>query len=149
MFFKIVHTRIKLVLIGVFLIFLIIIMRVFYIQVFEYKKSTIKIEYTIKFKDGKDITESSYDWFISNIENLSIIKDISMYCRISYSSNIKNKEKYEYIHVDTFIHFYEDQISLRVDGDNAEEQTRQRSLPSSPSSLIKLSGDASECIGIP
>lgn len=38
MFFKSIHTRIKIVLLGIFLIFLIIILRVFYIQVFDYKK---------------------------------------------------------------------------------------------------------------
>ena len=38
MFFKSIHTRIKLVLLGIFTIFIIIILRVFYIQVFDYKK---------------------------------------------------------------------------------------------------------------
>lgn len=38
MFFKSVHTRIKIVLVIIFFIFTIIILKVFYIQVFDYKK---------------------------------------------------------------------------------------------------------------
>ena len=38
MFFKNVHIRIKLVLLGIFLIFIVIILKVFYIEVIDYKK---------------------------------------------------------------------------------------------------------------
>ena len=38
MFFKSIHTRIKIVLLSIFLIFIVIILRVFYIQVIDYKK---------------------------------------------------------------------------------------------------------------
>lgn len=38
MFFKNIHIRIKLVLLGIFLIFLVIILKVFYIEVIDYKK---------------------------------------------------------------------------------------------------------------
>ncbi len=91
-------------------------------QVYEYKKSLLKIEYTIRFKDGKEITEQSYDWFISNLQNLSVIERIDMYYFVSYSSNIKEKEKYEYMHLDTWVHFYENRVSIKVDGKNVEEQ---------------------------
>lgn len=91
-------------------------------QVYEYKNNVIKMEYTIRFKDGKEITEQNYNWFISNINNLSIIEKISFCCWISYSSNIKEKGKYEYIHLDSFVYFYEDHVSFKVDGKNNEEQ---------------------------
>ena len=91
-------------------------------QVYEYKNNVIKMEYTIRFKDGKEITEQNYNWFISNINNLSIIEKISFCCWISYSSNIKEKGKYEYIHLDSFVYFYEDHVSFKVDGNNNEEQ---------------------------
>ena len=38
MFFKNIHIRIKLVLLGIFLIFIVIILKVFYIEVIDYKK---------------------------------------------------------------------------------------------------------------
>ena len=91
-------------------------------QVYEYKNNVIKMEYTIRFKDGKEITEQNYNWFISNINNLSIIERISFCCWISYSSKIKEKGKYEYIHLDSFVYFYEDHVSFKVDGKNNEEQ---------------------------
>ena len=91
-------------------------------QVHEYRKTTLKMEYTIKFKDGKEISEQNHNWFISNIGNLAIIEKISFCCWISYSSNIKDKKNYEHIHLDSFVYFYEDHVSFKVDGTGAEEQ---------------------------
>ena len=91
-------------------------------QVYQYKGDTPTIQYTIKFKDGKEVTEPDYNWFISMLNNLRAIKEITFYYNIGYSSNYENKEHYEYMHINTWLHFYEDSASIRVDGKNMEEQ---------------------------
>ena len=91
-------------------------------QVYEYKGQNPKIEYTIRFKDGKEITEPDYNWFIGMLNNLKSIEHITIYSSISYSSNFKDKEHYEYMYLHTWLHFYEESASIRVDGTNMEKQ---------------------------
>lgn len=91
-------------------------------QVYQYKGDTPTIQYTIKFKDGKEVTEPDYNWFISMLNNLKAIKEITFYYNIGYSSNYENKEHYEYMNIYTWLHFYEDSATIRVDGKNMEEQ---------------------------
>lgn len=91
-------------------------------QVYEYKGENPKVQYTIKFKDGREITEPDYNWFIGMLGNLKAIEHITFYSSISYSANYKNKEHYEYMHLYTWVHFYEDSTTIRVDGTNMEEQ---------------------------
>lgn len=91
-------------------------------QVYEYKGEHPKVEYTIRFKDGKEITEPDYNWFIGMLGNLKAIERITFYSSISYSANYKNRENYEYMHLYTWVHFHEDFTTIRVDGTNMEEQ---------------------------
>ena len=91
-------------------------------QVYQYKGDTPKIEYTIRFKDGKEVTEPDYNWFISMLNNLSVIEKITIYYYVSYSSNYENPKNYEYKHIYTWVHFYEDSTTIRVEGKNMEEQ---------------------------
>lgn len=91
-------------------------------QVYEYKGENPKVQYTIKFKDGREITEPDYNWFIGMLGNLKAIEHITFYSTISYSSNYKNREHYEYMHLYTWVHFYEDSTTIRVNGTNMEEQ---------------------------
>ena len=92
-------------------------------QVYQYKGDTSKVQYTIKFKDGKEITEPDYNWFISMLNNLRAIQKISIYYNISYWSNYENKEHYEYMHMRSWTYFYEDAATISVEGKNMEEQT--------------------------
>ncbi len=91
-------------------------------QVYQYKGDTPKIEYTIRFKDGKEVTEPDYNWFISMLNNLSVIEKITLYYYVGYSSNYENKGNYEYMHIYTWLHFWEDSTTIRVEGKNMEEQ---------------------------
>lgn len=91
-------------------------------QVYEYKELNSKTEYTIRFKDGKEVTKSDYDWFINMLSNPKIIEHITIYAYEAYSSNIKDKTHYEYMYLHTWLHFYEESASIRVDGKNTEEQ---------------------------
>ena len=91
-------------------------------QVYQYKGDMSKVQYEIKFKDGKEIKEEDYNWFIGMLDNLKLIEEITFYYHVDYSSNYENREHYEYMRLNTWIHFYEDSISLSVDGKNMEEQ---------------------------
>lgn len=91
-------------------------------QVYEYKGDNPKVQYTVKFKDGREITETNYNWFVGMLNNLNAIEQITFYSTISYSSNARTREHYEYMHLYTWIHFREDTTTIRVDGKNMEEQ---------------------------
>lgn len=91
-------------------------------QSWEYKGDKPKIEYTIKFKDGREITEPDYNWFVGMLNNINVIDKITIYSYISYSSNLDNNGRSEFYHLSTWIHFWEDSVTLRVDGKNLEEQ---------------------------
>ena len=91
-------------------------------QIYQYKGDAPKVQYTIRFKDGKDLTEEDYNWFVGMLNNLSAIKEITLYYTVNYSSNSNNKEHYEYMNLYTWINFREDATTIRVDGKNMEEQ---------------------------
>lgn len=91
-------------------------------QVYEYKGNNPKVQYTIRFKDGREITEADYNWFVGMLNNLNSIGQITFYSTISYSSNARTREHYEYMHLYTWVHFREDTTTIRVDGKNMEEQ---------------------------
>ncbi len=91
-------------------------------QVYEYKGNNPKVQYTIRFKDGREITEADYNWFVGMLNNLNSIEQITFYSTISYSSNARTREHYEYMHLYTWVHFREDTTTIRVDGKNMEEQ---------------------------
>lgn len=94
-------------------------------QIYEYKGESYKVQYTIKFKDGRELTEQDYNWFIGMISNLSSIESIIISSDVYYSSNIRDKNNYEYMHLYTWIYFWENQVKLRVDGKNMEEQVNR------------------------
>ncbi|MCI8640365.1 MAG: hypothetical protein HFJ59_00585 [Clostridia bacterium] len=91
-------------------------------QRYEYKGDNPKVQYTIRFKDGREVTEQGYNWFIGMISNLSVVEEITIYSNISYSANYREQNNYEYMLLSTWIHFWEDKVILRVDGRNVEEQ---------------------------
>ena len=91
-------------------------------QLYQYKGDNAKVEYTLRFKDGKEIKEEDYNWFIGMLDNLKAIEKITFYYHVGYSSNYENREHYEYMRLNTWIFFHEDSISLSVDGKNMEEQ---------------------------
>ena len=94
-------------------------------QIHEYKGDYPKIKYTVEYKNGKELTETNYNWFIGALDNLEAIKRISMYCDISYSSNVRDRNNYEYKKIHIWLHFTEDTVSISVDGRYEEEQTNR------------------------
>lgn len=45
---------------------------------YEYERGSTNIKYTIDFHNGKNITESDYNWFVGNLGNPRIIKNIQL-----------------------------------------------------------------------
>lgn len=91
-------------------------------QVYEYKGDNPTVQYTVKFKDGRALTEANYNWFLGKLKNLSAIDEIIIFSIIDYRSNIKDKGHYEYMHLYTRVRFEEDTVIIKVDGKNTEEQ---------------------------
>lgn len=91
-------------------------------QIYEYKGEEPKVQYTVKFKDGREITETGYNWFIGMLGNIKAIEYISIYSVIRYSANYKDKEHYEYMNLQTWVHLWEESTTISVDGKNMEEQ---------------------------
>lgn len=52
-------------------------------QVYEYKGEHPKVQYTIKFKEGREITEPDYNWFIGMLGNLKAIEHITFFLQLT------------------------------------------------------------------
>lgn len=94
-------------------------------QIYDYRGENPKVQYRIVFKDGKDIKQEGYNWFIGNLNNLNLIKEICFFCTINYSSNSKIREHYEYMRLYTAVYFREDTVTIQVEGTNMEEQVNR------------------------
>ena len=94
-------------------------------QVYEYKGEHPKVEYTIKLKDGKEMTQPDYNWFVANLNNLKAVERISIFLAINYRSNINEQSHYEYSKLYAWLHFSEENVTIHIDGKNMEEQTHR------------------------
>lgn len=94
----------------------------FYEQEHEYKRGYTRLRYTIGFKDGREITEDGYNWFIGMLVNLKPIKYITISSTIDYNTNYKNRESYENKRLTTVVYFHEDSIRINVDGSKMEDE---------------------------
>lgn len=91
-------------------------------QKYQYKISLLKTQYTIIFKDGKEATQEDYNWFLGMLDNLKIIKGITLHFCVYYSSNYEQKEHYTYMQSDIWVYFLENSAKIFVNGKNMEEQ---------------------------
>jgi len=92
-------------------------------QVWQYKcMGEPTIQYGITYKDNKDIQQSDYNWFVGNLTDISKIKKIDMYFRVSYTDNTRDKEHSIHKSISESITFYEDRVYLRVDGTEMEDE---------------------------
>ena len=93
-------------------------------QVHEFKGDKASVDYLIRFKDGKEIKKSDYNWFVGMLNNLSIIKGISIFSTIRYQVvDRKSGRDTQFMHLYTFIYFSEETTSIKVEGTNLEEET--------------------------
>lgn len=91
-------------------------------QIYQYKVRLLKTQYTIIFKDGKEISQEDYNWFLDMLGRLKLIKGITLHFCVYYSSNNVQKEHYTYMNSDIWIHFLEDSARIIVKGTNTEEK---------------------------
>ena len=90
---------------------------------YEYENGSIIIKYTINFKNGKNITESDYNWFIGNLNNPSTIKDISIDLYMSYyTKSVSSTVNDIYNKVNVSLYFREFDITIDVDTTNQENE---------------------------
>lgn len=51
---------------------------------FEYENGNAEVRYTIELHNGKRMNESDYNWFIENLNEPKIIKEIDIYLLVTY-----------------------------------------------------------------
>lgn len=95
---------------------------------YEYQSGSAKIKYDILFKDGKDITESDYNWFLNNLEKAKDIKSLDISLYVSYfaktpGSTSKNNDILVSIH--PCVYFREDYLTMDVSASNCDEEARR------------------------
>lgn len=57
---------------------------------YTYYNGSAEIKYTICFKDGNTLTETSFEWFIQNLRNSKIIDNVYFYLSISFWTKKEN-----------------------------------------------------------
>ena len=92
-------------------------------KIWEYENGSTKINYTIAFKDGKNITESDYNWFISSLDNPSIIKSIIIDLYISYYTKNNNTNINDiYNKINLSLYYNENNVTIDIDTTNQEKE---------------------------
>ena len=73
---------------------------------FEHESGSTDLRYTVKFHNGKDITESDYNWFIGMLNDTRAIKEIRLDLRVSYyTNNEKDNSNRQYNSVNAVVDF--------------------------------------------
>lgn len=89
----------------------------------EYENGNTTIKYTIEFKNGKNITESDYNWFVGNLNQSSTIKTISMDLYVSfYTKGPKSTSNDVYNKINVSLYFREFDVTIDVDTTNQENE---------------------------
>ncbi len=60
---------------------------------YEYENGDTSLKYTVRLRNGKDMTELDYDWFISQLNKPEAIEEIGLYLTVSYYTKY-GKENY-------------------------------------------------------
>ncbi len=97
---------------------------------YQYENGSIEVRYTIDFYNGQNMTESNYDWFISNTNDPKSIKRIEISLSNSYYSKVNGSDTNDqYNKVYAYVEFrdaggdlkYSDAI-VNVDSTNQENE---------------------------
>lgn len=89
----------------------------------EYENGRASMSYTIEYKDGKNIKESDYNWFIGNLNQLGAIKSISIDLYISFYTKKQNSTINDiYNKINVSLYFREYNVSINVDTNEQENE---------------------------
>lgn len=89
----------------------------------EYENGNTSISYTIEFKNGKNIRESNYNWFVGNLNQPSTIKSISIDLYISFYTKSNSSTTNDiYNKISISLYFREFDASIDIDTTNQENE---------------------------
>ncbi len=90
----------------------------------EFENGNTTINYTIEFKNGKNIKESDYNWFIGNLNQPNTIKkSISIDLYVSfYTKSPNNTINDIYNKVNVSLYFREFDVTIDIDTTNQENE---------------------------
>lgn len=81
---------------------------------FEYENGSTDLRYTVKFHNGKDMTESDYNWFIGMLNDTRAIEEVRIDLRVSYhTSNGKDDFNSQYNSVNAEVDFRDARMDLK------------------------------------
>lgn len=81
---------------------------------YEYENGSAEVRYTVKFHNGKNMTETDYNWFIEMLSEARAIEEIIIDLRVAYHSK-DNKEDYnnQYNSVNASVDFRDARMDLK------------------------------------
>ena len=91
---------------------------------YEYQNGSAEIRYTVKLRNGKDMTENDYNWFMGQLNEPRVIEEIRIDLRVSYYSK-SGKENYndQYNSISTTVDFRDARMDLKYSDVNIDVQT--------------------------
>lgn len=91
---------------------------------FEYENGNTYIRYTIEFHNGKKITESDYNWFIGNLNEPRMIKEIYIELSVTYYTKTNgNDYNNEYNKIYATLEFRDCGMNLKYSDTNVNVET--------------------------
>lgn len=99
---------------------------------YEYENGNIEVRYTIDFYNGQNLTESNYNWFVSNTNNPKAIKNIEISLSNTYytkSNGSDTNNTYNKVYVsaefrDCGMNLKCSDVIVNVDATNQESEAR-------------------------
>ena len=91
---------------------------------YEYEYGNAKISYTIYYKDGRNITEKDYNWFVGSLNQVKAINKITFDLYISFNTKGPNDTNSNSVsnRVSLFIDFKENDVNISIDTTNQERE---------------------------
>lgn len=86
----------------------------------KYSYLSSEVSYTIGYYDGKDKTESDYNWFVENIQSTKNIRNINIYYKLHFSDNDSYKSLSANIDFRTYDDNYSSKATYCVDSNNMD-----------------------------
>lgn len=89
----------------------------------EYENGSTALNYEIEFKSGKRIKESNYNWFVGNLNQLEIIKSITIDLYITFYTKGQNSTVNDVFNkVYISLYFRENDVTIDIDTNNQENE---------------------------